>query len=78
LLARIKTIFNFPLLPLGEVKITLWTLIYFLVLLLILFYLTAKTRKLLVDRVFIFRSAFCTFVAARLNPTAFRIPHEDA
>jgi small-conductance mechanosensitive channel len=53
LLARIKAILNFPLLPLGEVKITLLTLFYFLVLLLLLFYLTAKTRKLLVERVLI-------------------------
>jgi len=53
LLARIKAILNFPLLPLGEAKITLWTLIYFLALLLLLFYLTAKARKLLVERVLI-------------------------
>jgi len=53
LLSRIKTILNFPLLPLGEVRITLWTLIYFLVLLLMLFYFTGKVRKLLAERVLI-------------------------
>jgi small-conductance mechanosensitive channel len=53
LLARIKAILNFPLLPLGGANITLWTLIYFLALLLLLFYLTAKARKLLVERVLI-------------------------
>jgi small-conductance mechanosensitive channel len=53
LLEKIKGVLNFPLLPLGEVKITLWTLIYFLVLLLLLFYLTRKIRKLLVERVLV-------------------------
>ena len=53
LLARIKAILNFPLLPLGGAKITLWTLIYFLALLLLLLYLTAKARKLLVERLLI-------------------------
>jgi di/tricarboxylate transporter len=53
LLVRIKAILNFPLLPLGEVKITLWTLIYFLILLLLLFYFTGKVRKLLVGRVLV-------------------------
>ncbi len=52
-LEKIKSILNFPLLPLGEVKITLWTLIYFLALLLLLFYLTGKIRKLLVERVLV-------------------------
>ena len=53
LFEKIKAILNFPLLPLGEVKITLWTLVYFLVLLLLLFYLTGKIRKLLVERVLV-------------------------
>src|SRR5262245_49243867 len=47
LLARIKDILNYKLIG---TEITLWTLIYFLALLLLLFYLTAKFRKLLVER----------------------------
>jgi small-conductance mechanosensitive channel len=53
LLERIKAILNYHLLRLGETEITLWALIYFLVLLLLLFYLAGKTRKLLVERVLI-------------------------
>jgi small-conductance mechanosensitive channel len=53
LLERIKALLNYPLLRLGEAEITLWTLIYFLVLLLLLFYLAGKTRKMLVERVLI-------------------------
>lgn len=53
LLARIKDILNFRLLRLGEAEISLWTLIYFLVLLLLLFYFARKTRTLLVERVLI-------------------------
>jgi small-conductance mechanosensitive channel len=50
LLARIKAILNYKLVG---TDITLWTLIYFLVLLLLLFYLTGKIRKLLVERVLV-------------------------
>lgn len=53
LLERLKAIFNFPLLKLGETEITLWTVGYFLVLLLLLFYLTGKVKKLLIDRLLI-------------------------
>jgi small-conductance mechanosensitive channel len=53
LLERLKAIFNFPLLKLGETEITLWTVAYFLVLLLLLFYLTGKFKKLLTDRLLI-------------------------
>ncbi|MCI0389744.1 MAG: mechanosensitive ion channel [Acidobacteria bacterium] len=51
LFARIKDILNFPLLRLGEAEITLWTLIYFLALLLFLFYLARKIKMLLVEQV---------------------------
>jgi small-conductance mechanosensitive channel len=53
LLEKIKTVLNFRLLSLGETGITLWTLIQFLVLLLLLFYITGKARKLLVGRVLV-------------------------
>jgi len=53
LLEKIKAILNTRLLPLGETQITLWTLIQFLVLLLLLFYLAGKLRKLLVERVLV-------------------------
>jgi small-conductance mechanosensitive channel len=53
LLARIKAVLNFRLLRLGEAEITLWTLIYFLVLLLLLFYFARKIKTLLVERVLI-------------------------
>ncbi len=50
---RLRAILNFPLLKLGETEITLWTLVYFLVLLLLLFYLTGKVKKLLLARVLV-------------------------
>ncbi|MCI0659731.1 MAG: mechanosensitive ion channel [Acidobacteria bacterium] len=53
LLARIKTILNFSLLKLGETEITLWTLTYFLGLLLVLFYFARKIKILLIERVLI-------------------------
>ncbi len=48
LLTRIKDILNYKF---GGTEITLWTLVYFIVLLLLLFYFTGKARKLLVERV---------------------------
>lgn len=50
---RLKTVLNFPLVKLGGNEITLGTIIYFLVLLLLLFYLTGKFKKLLMKRVLI-------------------------
>jgi small-conductance mechanosensitive channel len=50
---RFKAVLDFPLLRLGETQITLWTLIYFLILLLVLFYFAGKIRQLLVERVLI-------------------------
>ncbi len=51
LFARIKAILNFPLLRIGEAEVTLWTLIYFLALLLLLFYFARKIKMLLVEQV---------------------------
>jgi small-conductance mechanosensitive channel len=53
LFEQIKAVLNFRLIPLGETGITIWTLIQFLVLLLLLFYLTGKAKKLLVGRVLV-------------------------
>lgn len=50
---RFRGILNFPLVRLGETEITLWTLIYFLVLLVLLSNLAKKIRKLLVDRLLV-------------------------
>jgi small-conductance mechanosensitive channel len=50
LLTRIRDILNYKF---GGTEITLWTLIYFIILLLLLFYFTGKARKLLVERVLI-------------------------
>lgn len=50
---RLKTILNFPLVKLGGNEITLGTISYFLALLLLLFYLTGKFKKLLMERVLI-------------------------
>src|SRR5262245_57550227 len=53
LFEKIKAVLNFRLIPLGETGITIWTLIQFLVLLLLLFYLTGKARKPLGGRVLV-------------------------
>jgi small-conductance mechanosensitive channel len=50
-LGRIKVFLDFPILKLGEAQITVWTIICFIVLLVLLFYLAGKMRKLLVGRV---------------------------
>ena len=52
-LGRIKGFLDFPIVKLGETQITVWTLLMFLVLLVALFYLAGKLRKLLVSRVLI-------------------------
>ncbi len=50
LLARIKSFLDYPLVKLGDTQITLWTLIYFVVLLLLLFYLAGRLRRWLVEK----------------------------
>ena len=46
-----KSILDFPILRLGETQITVWTIFCFIVLLIVLFYLAGKMKKLLVGRV---------------------------
>ncbi len=53
LLERLRGILNFPLIRLGEAEITLWTLVYFLVMMALLTYVARKIRKLLVERLLI-------------------------
>ncbi|MDX2029454.1 MAG: mechanosensitive ion channel [Blastocatellia bacterium] len=53
ILARIKTVLDFHLITLGDARITLWTLIYFTILFLLLSYFTKKLRQLLLDRVLV-------------------------
>lgn len=47
----IKVIFNINLLKIGNSSITLWTLIYFIILAWLLFFITAKLRKWVVYKV---------------------------
>lgn len=42
---QVRFVLNFPLVNLGTVPITLWTLIYMLVLIVLLFFLTARIRN---------------------------------
>ena len=51
LLGRIRGVLDFPILKLGETQITVWTVICFIVLLIGLFYVAGKVRKILVNRV---------------------------
>jgi small-conductance mechanosensitive channel len=53
ILARIKTVLNYHLITLGDARITLWTLIYFTILFLLLSYFSKKLRQLLLDRVLV-------------------------
>ncbi|MEW6211203.1 MAG: mechanosensitive ion channel domain-containing protein [Acidobacteriota bacterium] len=48
---KIRNILEVKLLKLGETQITVWTLLYFLILLFLLYYLAGKLRKLLADRI---------------------------
>jgi small-conductance mechanosensitive channel len=48
-LGKIKAFLDIPLLKLGETQITLWALLYFLLLLVLLFYLAGKIRRWLVN-----------------------------
>ncbi len=50
LLSRIKSFLDYPLAKLGDTQITLWTLVYFVVLLLLLFYLAGMLRRWLVEK----------------------------
>jgi len=52
-LGKIKGLLDFPLLRLGETSITLWTLLYFILLLLLLFYSAGKLRSWLVEKLLI-------------------------
>jgi len=52
-LGKIKAFFDFPLLKFGGSEITLWALLYFLVLLWLLFYLAGKLRYWLVNRLLV-------------------------
>lgn len=50
-LDQLREVFGFPLLKLGETTITLWSFVYFIVLVVLLFYAAGKIRQLLVERV---------------------------
>jgi small-conductance mechanosensitive channel len=53
LLSQIKSYLGYPLAKLGDTQITLWTLIYFVVLLLLLFYIAGRLRRWLVEKLLI-------------------------
>jgi small-conductance mechanosensitive channel len=48
--AQVRGFLNIPLLTLGGTQITLWTVLYFIILVVLLFYAARKIRALLVDR----------------------------
>ncbi len=50
-LGQIKAILDIPLLKLGETQITLWSFLYFILLLTLLYYIAGNMRGLLVRRV---------------------------
>jgi small-conductance mechanosensitive channel len=50
LLSQIKSYLGYPLVKLGDTQITLWTLVYFVVLLLLLFYVAGRLRRWLVEK----------------------------
>lgn len=50
-LGRVKELLEYPILRLGSSEITLWSVIYFGALLLVLVFIAGKLRKLLVSRV---------------------------
>lgn len=50
---QVRTWLEIPLLKLGTATITLWTLVYFLILLVVLFYVAGKLRHWLVKRVLV-------------------------
>jgi small-conductance mechanosensitive channel len=49
-IAYIKTVLSVPLLKMGSMQLTLWTLIYLVVLFILLIYLSGKLRILVADR----------------------------
>lgn len=51
-LNNIKDILNIPITQIGTTELTLWTVVYFIILLFLLYYLTGKIRKWVVYRVF--------------------------
>ena len=53
LLEQTKNVLGWPVVKLGGTEITLWAVIYFLALVLMLFYLAGKLRSLLVNRVLV-------------------------
>jgi small-conductance mechanosensitive channel len=53
LLSQIKSYLDSPLVKLGDTQITLWTLVYFVVLLLLLFYLAGRLRRWLVEKLLV-------------------------
>jgi small-conductance mechanosensitive channel len=50
-LVQIKGFLDFPVLKIGEMPITIWSFVSFIVLLLLLFYAAGKIRRVLVNRV---------------------------
>jgi small-conductance mechanosensitive channel len=50
-LIHLKGFLDFPIVKIGESSVTLWSLVYFICLLALLFYAAGKVRRLLVDRV---------------------------
>lgn len=50
LLAKVKAVLEYPLFKISETQVTLWTFIYFVFLIILLFYIAGKLRKLLVTR----------------------------
>ena len=47
---QIKDFLDIPIFKLGEAQLTLWTLLYLVVLLILLFYLTGKLKRWIVER----------------------------
>ncbi|MEP7336615.1 MAG: mechanosensitive ion channel domain-containing protein [Acidobacteriota bacterium] len=49
----VMSVLDLPILKLGETQVTLWSLLYLILLLFLLFFLAGKFRRLLVDRVLV-------------------------
>ncbi len=52
LINNIKDFLNLPITQVGTTELTLWSVLYFLILIFLLFYLTAKVRKWVVYKLF--------------------------
>jgi small-conductance mechanosensitive channel len=50
LLVKIKEFMDFPIVKLGSTRLTIWTIIYLLILIVILFYLTGKLKTWVVEK----------------------------